>query len=66
MIGQITLVWSDVLEWILAALGDAQVVFYDAANGGLTFLGTLAVISVSIGIAFLLIGVIQNFLHLRG
>lgn len=66
MIGQITNAWTEVMEWILTSLADVQVVFYDTDNGVLTFLGTLAVISVAVGIAFLLIGVIQNFLHLRG
>ncbi len=35
-------------------------------DSGLTFLGTLAVVGLSIGIAFLLIGLIQRFLRLRG
>lgn len=64
MIGSITNVWTDVMTWITTSLGSVQTVFY--ANGQLTFLGTLGVISVSIGIAFLVIGVVQNFLKLRG
>ena len=64
MINAITSVWSDVMEWIVSSLASVQTVFY--ADGALTFLGTLSVISVAIGIAFLLIGVIQNFLRLRG
>lgn len=64
MVGQITTTWSDVMEWIISSLSDVQAVFY--AENQLTFLGTLAIIAVAIGIAFLLIGVIQNFLHLRG
>lgn len=70
MIGQITQVWTDVMEWITTSLASVQSVFYAAPAGGsdaeLTFLGILAVVGVAIGIAFLLIGVIQNFLHLRG
>ena len=65
MVGQITTTWSEVMEWIISSLADVQVAFYTEA-GQLTFLGTLAIIAVGIGIAFLLIGVIQNFLHLRG
>lgn len=68
MIGTITEVWTQVMNWITEALGSVQDVFYTTTAGGegsLTFLGVLAVISVAIGIAFLLIGVIQNFLHLR-
>lgn len=65
MVGEITTVWGEVMEWIISSLTAVQVVFYTADNK-LTFLGTLAIIAVAIGIAFLLIGVIQNFLHLRG
>ena len=64
MIGTITSVWTDVMTWVTTSLGSVQTVFYD--EGALTFLGTLAVIGVSIGIAFLIIGVILNFLKLRG
>lgn len=70
MIGQITQVWTDVMGWITDSLASVQEVFYAVPVGEteaqLTFLGVLAVVGVAIGIAFLLIGVIQNFLHLRG
>lgn len=69
MIGTITQVWTEIMTWVTTSLGQVQDVFYtagvDGATGSLTFLGVLAVISVAIGVAFLLIGVIQNFLHLR-
>lgn len=64
MISAITGVWTSVMTWITTSLASVQTVFY--AEGALTFLGVLAVISVAIGIAFLVIGVIQNFLKLRG
>lgn len=64
MINAITGVWTSVMTWITTSLASVQTVFY--AEGALTFLGVLAVISVAIGIAFLVIGVIQNFLKLRG
>lgn len=64
MIGTITTVWTEVMTWITSSLASVQEVFYQ--ENALTFLGVQAVISVAIGIAFLLIGVIQNFLHLRG
>lgn len=63
MVEAITNVWSEVMTWITTALGNVQSVFY--TETGLTFLGTLAVIGVAIGIVFLIIGVIQNFLRLR-
>lgn len=64
MIGAITETWTAVMTWITTALASVQTVFY--AENQLTFLGVLAVISVAIGIAFLVIGVVQNFLKLRG
>lgn len=64
MIGQITEAWTSIMTWVTTQLGAVQSVFY--ADGSLTFLGTTAVISVGIGLSFLLIGVIQNFLKLRG
>lgn len=66
MIASITGVWTEIMTWITTSLASVQTVFYNSSSGDLTFLGTLAVISVAIGVGFLLIGVIQNFLHLRG
>lgn len=63
MLSAITQVWTEVMTWITSSLASVQSVFY--ADNALTFLGVLAVISVAIGIAFLIIGVIQNFLKLR-
>ena len=64
MISAITSVWTEVMTWITTSLSSVQTVFY--AENSLTFMGTLAVITVAIGVVFLLIGVIQNFLKLRG
>lgn len=66
MIEAITTVWTDVMTWIVSSISSVQSVFYNSTDSSLTFLGVLAVISVAIGIAFLVIGVIQNFLRLRG
>lgn len=64
MVSAITTVWDEIMEWITTSLASVQSVFY--AGDSLTFLGVLAVISVAIGVGFLVIGVIQNFLKLRG
>lgn len=61
---RITSVFTDIMDWITSGLNSVQGVFY--ANNQLTMLGTLAVIGVAIAVAFLLIGVLQRFLHLRG
>ena len=69
MIGDITTVWTEIMTWVTTSLGQVQDVFYTAGAAGepgeLTFLGVLAIVSVAIGIALLLVGIIQNFLHLR-
>lgn len=70
-----------VLEAILnvfGAIGDWFTVFVPSlfnlfwipgeggAPGELTFLGVLAVAGLAISVVFLVIGLIQNFLHFRG
>lgn len=57
-------VWTGIMTWITSALTTVMGAFY--VDGSLTLLGTLACIGVSVGIGFLLIGLIQRFLKLRG
>lgn len=64
MLEAIVNVWESMMSAITDMIASAQTLFY--TESGLTFLGTLAVIGVAIGVVFLVIGVIQNFLHLRG
>lgn len=64
IIGAITSVMDAVFTWLGTALQSVIAIFY--AEGALTFLGTLALISLAIGLFFLLVGVISSFLHLRG
>lgn len=65
IITAITDVWTTIMEELVGMLNSAQDVFFNSTSG-LTFLGTLSVITVAVGVVFLIIGVIQNFLHLRG
>lgn len=58
-------VFTMVAEWIAEAVQSVIPMFY-VAQTGLTFLGVLAVAGLAISVVFLLIGVIQNFLHFRG
>lgn len=60
----VTGIWTDIMAWITNALASIQSVFY--FNGSLTFLGTLAVIGVSIALAWLIIGIVTRFIQLRG
>ena len=63
-------VFSKVSSWIADAVTDLLPMFYIApvgeTPGSLTILGVLAVASLAISVIFLIIGVIQNFLHFRG
>lgn len=61
----ITGVFTAMASWITTTIPSVVAVFYDA-EGGLTFMGTLAVIALSVSVFFLLMGLVQNFLHFRG
>lgn len=58
-------VFTSVGSWISTAVSELTPMFW-ASETGLTFLGTLAVAGLAFSVAFLLIGLIQNFLHFRG
>lgn len=67
IIASMTEVFSEVFTWLQSAITSVMAVFYTpGADGGLTVLGVLAIVALAISIFFLLIGLIQNFLHLRG
>lgn len=63
-------VFTAIGNWIPEAVEAMIPMFYTAADGGgagsLTFLGVLAVAGLAFSVVFLVIGVIQNFLHFRG
>ena len=62
-------VFTDVGDWIINALTSLMSIFWTAgADGGgqLTFLGVLAVAGLAFSVIFLIIGIIQRFLHFRG
>lgn len=61
----ITDVFSAIGEWISTEMPTYMSMFYTAENG-LTFLGVLAVAGLSFSVIFLLIGIIQRFLHFSG
>lgn len=58
-------VFDSIGEWIIAAVTDMMAMFY-TSEGGLTLLGVLAVCGLAFSVIFLVIGLIQNFLHFRG
>lgn len=58
-------VFEAVGDWIVSAVHSVIPMFY-TAESGLTFLGVLAVAGLGISVVFLLIGIIQRFLHFAG
>ena len=66
MIQAITNVFSGLGEWIVDFLPTVQSIFWDSTANTLTLMGVLAVCGLAVSIFFLLMGIIQNFLHFRG
>lgn len=58
-------VFTAIGEWIGGAVNALIPMFY-VAETGLTFLGVLSVAALAISVTFLLIGLIQRFLHFKG
>ena len=64
VVNAITGVFTQMAQWVSNAIPTVTAVFY--AEGELTFLGVLAVCALGISVFFLIMGLIQNFLHFRG
>lgn len=58
-------VFTAVGEWIVTAVTEFIPMFY-ASGTGLTFLGVLAVAGLAFSVVFLIIGIIQKFMHFAG
>lgn len=58
-------VFTEVGTWISTAVTNMIPMFY-TADAGLTFLGVLAVAGLAFSVVFLLVGIIQRFLHFAG
>ena len=62
-------IFTGVGDWIISSLNDLMSIFWIAGESGtgqLTFLGVLAVTGLAFSVIFLIIGIIQRFLHFRG
>lgn len=63
-------VFTAIGNWIPTAIQQMVPVFYGVPEGGteaeLTFLGVLAVAGLAFSVVFLIIGLIQRFLHFSG
>ena len=65
LVTEILAVFTMIGTWLTTAVTSLMPMFY-VAGSGLTFLGVLAVVGLAFSVVFLLIGIIQNFLHFRG
>lgn len=59
-------VFTGIGTWIAEAVTLVVPMFWNAEGSTLTFLGVLAVAGLAFAVIFLIIGLIQNFLHFRG
>lgn len=71
VLGSILAVFDAIGEWFSMFVPTLFGLFWTPGvtsgdPGELTFLGVLAVASLAISIVFLVVGLIQNFLHFRG
>lgn len=64
IITAILAVFSAIAEWFVDIMPTVLSIFW--AEGSLTILGALAVCGLAISVIFLVMGVIQKFLHFRG
>lgn len=58
-------VFTAIGEWIVDTIPSFFPLFY-TAESGLTFMGVLAVAGLAFSVVFLLIGIVQRFVHFRG
>lgn len=58
-------VFMQIANWIGSAITALIPIFWSSSDG-LTFIGVLSVSALAISVIFLMIGLIQKFLHFRG
>lgn len=70
VLDQILEVFTSIGEWIPGAVEQMIPIFWTApvgdAPGSLTFMGVLAVAGLAFSVVFLVLGIIQRFLHFAG
>lgn len=64
IITAILAIFEAIAEWFVTIVPTVLSIFW--AEGALTILGALAVCGLAISVIFLVMGVIQKFLHFRG
>ena len=66
VISAITNVFDAMSNWLMSTIPSVTALFYDSTAGTLTFVGVLAVCALGISVFFLIVGLIQRFLHFAG
>ena len=68
MLNSILGVFTSIGSWMTTQISSLQSLFVTGTgdSASLTFMGILAVAGLGFSVIFLLIGLIQNFLHFRG
>ena len=64
VVTSILAVFTAITEWFTSTLADVGVLFY-TAESGLTFIGTISVIGVAIGVTLMVIAMIRSLLRLH-
>lgn len=59
-------VFTGIGSWIVSQLGTVSNLFWNTSTSSLTFLGVLSVSGLAFAVIFLLIAILQRFLHFRG
>lgn len=62
VVTSVVAVFSAMLEWFSTALGSVSDIFY-VKETGLTFIGTISVIALSISVVLLVVNMIRRFLQ---
>ena len=57
-------VFTEILTWFTTTLGSVGEIFY-TADKGLSFIGTLAVIGLGIGVVLLVVNMVKGLIRLR-
>lgn len=68
MFGVISKIWTEIITWLVSSITSLAGIFVTEASGtySLTFMGEIAMISLGIGVVFLVLRFIENKLHFRG
>lgn len=64
IVSSIFAVFTEILNWFTTTLGTVGDIFYTAEKG-LTFIGTLSVIGLGVGVVLLVVNMLKSLIRLR-